>query len=325
MNAGDRVVPTVTGSTLRPGTGVRLDGHGHAWIAPPSMAAEPVPALNDETFLTQGLKHFAAAAAPRRAALLDCQAPGSGRDAAGLARVAVKSGVAIAAVTGFHFDHAYPKGLRPWTTTDGALATFMRELEGGFREAPMARAAALAAAFTGAPEKGDPCWEAVIEACKQSDALLVVHTEAGAGVEDLIAWLHERAVSPARAYLLDVDRRADAGLHEELATAGALLGFAASLQAGTSADGAPFALLEQVLERGLAGSVALGLDLHSPAKWRCSDDSAAAATGPATFVTVVERRLRDLGATDGDIDALLGGTVLERAARPEVAFSKGLP
>ncbi len=325
MNAGDPVVPTVTGSTLRPGSGVRLDGHGHAWIAPPSLADEPVPALNDEAFLVEGLARFAQAAAPHRAALLDCQAPGSGRDAAGLARIAAKSGVAIAAVTGFHFSRAYPKGLRPWTTIDGALATFMRELEGGFREAPMARAAALAAAYAGEPVEGDPCWEAAIEACKQTDALLVVHTEAGAGVEALVAWLQERAVPPERLYLLDVDQRADEGLHAELAAAGTLLGFASSLRTGANDDFTPFALLAQLLEHGLAGSVALGLDLHSPAQWRRSDDTAPAAAGPAALVTVVEQRLRDLGTTEDDIDALLGGTLLERAARPEVAFAARQP
>ena len=324
MNAGDRVVPTVTGSTLRPGSGVRLDGHGHAWIAPPSLAAEPVPALNDEAFLAKGLRRFAESAAPRRAALLDCQAPGSGRDAAGLARIAVKSGVAIAAVTGFHFSRAYPRGLRPWTSTDGALATFMRELEGGFREAPMARAAAVTAAYTGTPEKGDPCWEAAIEACTQTDALLVVQTEAGAGVEDLVSWLQERGVPPERVYLLDVDRRADAGLHAELATVGTLLGFASSLRPDASDDATPFALLEQLLERGLAGAVALGLDLHSPARWQRSGDGASVATGPATLVTVMEQRLRALGAAEGDIDALLGGTFLERAARPEVSSAARL-
>ncbi len=317
MKAAEHVLPTVTGATLRPGAKLRLDAHGHAWIAPPALAVEPVPPLNDEGRLVAGLARFSAAAAPRRAALLDCQAPGCGRDAAALARIAAKSGVAIAALTGFHVSRAYPQGLRPWTTTEGALGAFMRELEGGFREAPMARAAALKAAYSGVPEEEDPCWEAAIEACKQTGSLLVVHTEGGAGVEELVTWLQARDVPTERVYLLDVDRRDDAGLHAELARAGVLLGFAASLRPSAGPDAEPFTLLSRLLEEGLARSVAVGLDLQSPTQWE-SDDRVRAAAGPATLVTVVEAQLQRLGAGEDDIDALLGGTLLERTARPEI-------
>ena len=326
MRAGDRVLPTVSGTIVRPQTNVRLDAHGHAWIAPPSLVDEHVPALTDESRLATGLARFAEAAAPRRAALLDVQAPGCGRDAAALARLAAKSGVAIAALTGFHLARAYPRGLRPWTTADAALGTFVRELEGGLREAPMARAAAIKAAFTGTPEDGDPCWDGAIEASSRTGALLVVHTERGAGVEDLVEWLDARGVPPERLYLLDVDQREDVTLHVELARAGVLLGFAASLYGRDGDDrddghAEPYALLERLLEAGIARSIALGLDLGSPVRWAATAE--ASATGPAALVTVVEARLRALGTAPDDIDTLLGGSLLERAARPEVAFGLG--
>ena len=317
MRAGDHVLPTVSGAIVRPKTGVRLDAHGHAWIAPPSLADASVPALTDEPRLAAGLARFAEAAAPRRAALLDCQAPGCGRDAAALARLAAKSGVAIAALTGFHLASSYPKGLRPWTTADAALGTFVRELEGGLREAPMARAAAIKAAFTGTLEEGDPCWDGAIEACSRSGALLVVHTEGGAGVEDLVEWLQARGVPPERLYLLHVDEREDANLHLELARAGVLLGYASSLRDEDVSRAEPYALLEHLLEAGMANSVALGLDLGAPTRWAAAG-AEASATGPAALITVVEARLQALGASPEDIDTLLGGSLLERAARPEV-------
>jgi 5-phospho-D-xylono-1,4-lactonase len=322
MHSSDRVLPTVSGTIVRPDSGVRLDAHGHAWIAPPPLVDAHVPALTDETGLVAGLTRFANAAAPRRAALLDVQAPGCGRDAAALARIAAKSGVAIASLTGFHRASAYPKGLRPWTTADAALGTFVRELEGGLREAPMARAAAIKTAYSGTPEDGDPCWEGAIEASARTGALLVVHTEAGEAVEDLVEWLDTRGVPTERLYLLDVDQRDDAALHLDLARAGVLLGFAASLR---ERDGAgrghaePFALLERLLADDIAHAIALGLDLGSPTKWTATA-GAAAPLGPAALVTVVEARLESLGASAEHIDALLGGSLLERAARPEVPF-----
>jgi 5-phospho-D-xylono-1,4-lactonase len=318
MSAGQHVLPTVSGAILRPGAEVRLDAHGHAWIAPPSLAVEEVPALVDELRLVDGLTSFAKAATPRRAALLDCQPQGCGRDAAALARLAAKSGVAIAALTGFHLAGAYPMGLRPWTTADGALGTFMRELEGGFREAPMARAAAVKAAHSGSIDDGDPCWEAAVEACKQTGSLLVVDTGGGAGAEDLLTWVQERGLPPERLYLLRVDERSDAGLHAELAGAGVLLGFASSLRQGPPADAEGYALLQRLLEDGHGRSVAVGLALASPALWPAAGDGAATA-GPPMLVTVIEERLREIGAADTDIDAILGGALLERAARPEAA------
>lgn len=321
MQAGDAVLPTVSGSVVRPGTGVRLDAHGHAWIAPPPLLDAHLPALTTEPRLVAGLTRFATAAAPRRAALLDVQAPGCGRDAAALARLVAKTGVAIAALTGFHLARAYPKGLRPWTTADAALATFVRELDGGLREAPMARAAAIKTAFTGAREDGDPCWEGAIEASARTGALLVVHTEGGAAAEDLVEWLEGRGVPPERLYLLDVDRREDAALHLDLARAGVLLGFAWSLR-DRAGEGAPYALLERLLGDGLAGSVALGLDLAEPDGWDAPSDRPQPA-GPAALVTVVEARLRALGTSDADLDTLLGDALLTRAARPEVPFGLG--
>ena len=329
MRAGDAVLPTVSGSIVRPRTGVRLDAHGHAWIAPPPLVDEHTPALTNEPRLAAGLARFAAAAAPRRAALLDVQAPGCGRDAAALARLSAKTGVAIAALTGFHLARAYPKGLRPWTTADAALGTFVRELDGGLREAPMARAAAIKAAFTGRPEDGDACWDGAIEASARTRALLVVHTEGGTGVEDLIEWMDARGVPPERLYLLDVDRRDDPELHLDLARAGVLLGFARSLR---DRDGqrASYVLLERLLTDGFARSVAIGLDLAAPAAWDVPGDAPAGApraeattAGPAALVTVVEARLRALGAAEGDLDTLLGDALLARAARPEVPFGLG--
>jgi hypothetical protein len=71
VHATDRVVPTVSGAIIRPGAAVRLDAHGHAWIAPPSLAVDDVAPLRDEARLADGLGRFARAAASRRAALSD--------------------------------------------------------------------------------------------------------------------------------------------------------------------------------------------------------------------------------------------------------------
>ena len=327
------VLPLVTGAVLRPDADVRFDGYGHAWIAPTSLAPTTLAPLNDEARLGEGLLAFARAAAPRRAAMLDVQPQGCGRDAAALARLSARSGVAIAAVTGFHPAAHYPAGRRPWITADAALATFQRELDGGMREQPLARPAAVAAALGADAPDDDPCWEAAIEACRRSGALLLVRLEPDADLADLVRFLSQRGVAGERTYICRMDGQPDDGLHRELASAGALLGYRGSAfvddarrslgAGGAGGAGGAVSALERRLEDGHSGAVAIGFELAAAGAWghdRAGQDDGA---GPAAAITAVERRLRELGAADHEVDALLGKNLLARAARPETPVARG--
>jgi phosphotriesterase-related protein len=310
------VVPLVTGAILRPDADVRFDGYGHGWIAPTSLAPTTLAPLNDEERLVEGLRGFARAAGPRRAALLDAQPQGCGRDAAALARLSKKSGVAIAAVTGFHTAAHYPTGRRPWISADAALATFQRELDGGMREQPLARPAAVAAALGADAPDDDPCWEGAVEACRRSGALLLVRLEADADVASLIRYLDARGVAGERTYVCRMETQPDEGLHRELASAGVLLGYGARAFVDDGARGA-VAALEQRLDEGHAGGVAVGLELARPDAWGADEAPGGAGGGPGALIDTVERRLRALGAAEADVDALLGKNLLARAARAE--------
>lgn len=318
----DRVLPLVTGGVLRSDADVRLDGFGHGWIAPTSLAPAALAPLNDEARLSDGLRGFAHAVAPRRAALLDAQPQGCGRDAAALARLSAQSGVAIAAVTGFHPAAHYPTGRRPWITADAALATFQRELEGGMREQPLARPAAVAAALGADAPDDDPCWEAAIEASRGSGALLLVRLAPEADVERFLAYLSQRGFPIDRAYLCRMETQADDGLHRELAGTGALLGYGARAFVDDAVRGGVTAL-ERRLEDGHAVSVAIGLELADPGAWDADRAPHGDGAGPAASFAAVERRLRQLGADDHQVDALLGRNLLARAARPESPVGRG--
>lgn len=315
VNPG-HVVPLVTGSILRADAAVRFDGYGHGWIAPTSQAPTTLTPLNDEGRLAEGLRGFAEAAAPRRAALLDAQPQGCGRDAAALARLSAKSGVAIAAVTGFHTATHYPTGRRPWITTDAALATFLRELDGGMREQPLARPAAVAAALGADAPDDDPCWEAAVEACRRTGALLLVRLEVDADLAELIGYLSSCGVPGDRTYVCRMETQPDDGLHRELASAGALLGYGASAIVDDGARGG-VAALERRLDEGHARGVAIGLELALPTAWGAEGTTPSDVAGPGALLAAVEQRLHAIGASDDDVDGLLGTNLLGRAARSE--------
>jgi 5-phospho-D-xylono-1,4-lactonase len=153
-------------------------------------------------------------------------------------------------------------------------------------------------------------WEAAIEARGDTGALLLIHTERGACVEQLLAWLLARGVPAERVYLCHVDKRPDHALHAELAASGALLGFDTLVRPRYRPEATSWPLLERLVADGYVGSVALGLDLAEARMWRGPSTRA----GPSALVGHVERGLQRRGFAARDVDALLGGNLLTRAA-----------
>ena len=300
-------LPTVHGPPLAPGAGARVDSHAHAWIEPPE-GVDPASALalRDEPMQAAALSKFREAAAPRRAALVDCQPPRCGRDARALARLSRASGVAIAACTGFHLARYYPHGERPWNDADSAAKEFEQELRQGMAELPERKAALIKAAHSGVQGEDPAMWEAALAARERSDALLLIHTERGAQVEALLAELLGRGVPAAKVYLCHVDKRPDHALHRELASAGALLGYDTFVRPRYQPESTSWPLLQQMVEAGHAASVALGLDLAESAMW---ED----AGGPAALVRHLERELTARGFSAATTEALLGENLLRRA------------
>jgi predicted metal-dependent phosphotriesterase family hydrolase len=321
--AADAYLATVHGEPLRPGDGVWLDAHAHAWIDPPEGVRDPHRvALRDEPRRRAALADYARVALPRRAALVDCQPPGAGRDARVLARLSAASGVAIVATTGFHLARYYPHDRRPWANAGAAHRAFTAELAEGMAELPGRRVGVIKAADTGAAEGGRdgadaPWWEAALAARADTDALLLIHTERGAGAAELVDWLVDRGAPAERLFLCHVDKRADPVLHAELASTGALLGYDTFLRPAYDPERTTWPLVRRMLDAGLAHALAFGLDLAAPAMWPSALPAADPpdALGPTGLVTAVAARLQALGATSADVDALLGGNLVRRAAR----------
>lgn len=339
-------VPTVYGAPLSANSGLMVDGHEHAWIAPPPGAPpEHAIHLADEERQVAALSAYAKAAqeyaaagrsagpaaarsvhaparsggascaqasgapAAWRAGLIDCQPPFAGRDAVRLADISRRAGVAIACVTGFHLTRYYADGKRPWRDEAEAAELFVREVTSGLVEAAGLRAAAIKAAHSGSALDDLAAWEAAVEAQRRTGACLLIHTERGAGAAELLAWLTDRGVAPGRVYLCHMDKRPDVALHAELAQAGAMLGYDTFPREKYEPDRNAWPLLWRMVERGFGASVALGLDLAGSEFWQ------GPSGGPAAFVTVVAARVaRD--CPDASVRAgLLGANVLGRLAR----------
>lgn len=308
---------TVLGARPVPTAGV-IDAHGHLWIQPPLEAVDQsAPMLADESQIVEELTAFRIAGG---ACVVDCQPPGCGRDLARLVSISAATGIDVVASTGFHLRRYYPPEGWPWMSSDEeVVSVFVEEVLDGaeLEDGRVVRAGAIKAAFTGSLSDVQltRMLACACEAGARTGVAMIIHTERGAGVEQLADLIGRYGVHPGRVVLCHVDKRPDARLHEELADAGFLLEYDTFLREEYEPERNVWPLLERLLEDGYASAVACGLDLADAGRWRFG----GAPVGMVGLLTVVAPRLVALGAPQSEIDRLLRANVAARLAMPTCA------
>lgn len=306
------MIATVLGlvADLPPGA---VDAHGHVWIDPVE-GSDPTRTfvLDNERRISSELEAFSSAGG---AAVIDCQPPNAGRNLGRLAAISRTSGVAIVASTGFHLRQYYGSDQATWQLPESEAASlFERDLTGagesnGAGESGI-RAGILKAAHPGTVD--DVGFRRLIAAtCRAAHATgaaIQVHTERGEGVVALADVLEGEGTDPHRVILSHMDKRPDLGLHLELGARGYLLEYDTFLREKYRPEENVWPLLARALEADLVGSIAVGLDLADPAMWLF----AGGPYGMPGLLTVVEPRLRGLGADEAALGALLRDNICRR-------------
>ena len=281
------------------------DAHGHLWVEPSNPGT---PALNDERAASAEIADFAAAGG---GLIVDCQPGGCGRNGTVLARLAASSNVAIVAPTGFHLERYYPHGSGVWATSEEAAGDlFEREVCDGLVEAPEVRAGVIKTAWASKGGQEDALMRAALEVARRTDTGVVVHTEAGAGVEELVRIVEDCRVSPGRIQLSHVDKRPEESLHCDLARAGYVLGYDTFLRPKYQPEHNVWRLLRAMLAEGLWKHITLGLDLVDVSMWHVSG-----GPGLRTLPLAVLPRLRDEGASEEAMQALAAGNIIRALGR----------
>ncbi len=302
------MLQTVTGPADPAAVGL-ADGHGHAWIMPPpGVAPDYRLELHDVAVIKAELSDFRSAGG---GLLVDCQPGGCGRDARMLAQLATETGLFITATTGFHRQVYYPPDHWLWSATvEATAAYFVEELTQGTRESGgRVRAATIKVGYEGVIEgQTRVLMEAAADAARQTGAVILFHTERGRNVEALLSFFGERGVPPERLYICHVDKRPDFGLHRELAEAGALLGYDTFVRPKYDPEHGVWPLLRRMVAAGLAGSIAIGLDLALPEMWRHYGGGPGLLALPERIIP----RLRQEGFDRPTIARLTGQNVARR-------------
>ena len=307
---------TVTG-LCDTGSILLADAHAHVWIAPPAGIAPDVRfELADEARIVAEFRGFRAAGG---SLLVDCQPGGAGRVADKLSQLSQMTGVTVAAVTGFHLRKYYAPDHWLWQTSEQAASQyFSDELTEGMRDSSSrVRASLIKIGFDGSFDgQTGVLMRAAAHAARVAHVPILFHTEAGRNVDTLIPFFEANGVRPEQLYICHVDKRPDLGLHRELAHAGVLLGYDTFGRPKYDPDRNVWPLMHAMLDAGLDGSIAIGLDFASSVNWQ----QYGGGPGLLMLPEVIIPRLKAEGVPNETIARLTARNIAEHLAiRQEAA------
>ncbi|WP_432840055.1 phosphotriesterase family protein [Dactylosporangium sp. CA-092794] len=284
------------------------DYHEHLFQVSPLL---PGDELDDEA---AGRAEAARLHAAGIGSMIEATPCGLGRDPAAVARVSAATGLAIVHVSGAHRQEHYPAG-HPLLSCDEATLTarFAADVRDGLP--PGEPAAALPA--PGPPAlgpRGEPVragmlkagvgyWRispferrvlaAVGAAAGQGGVAVMVHLEHGSAAWEVLARLAEAGLAADRVVLAHADRNLDAGLHAELAAAGAYLGYDGMARHREAPDSAILDCLAAVAAAGGADRLLLGGDVARRSRYVAYGGMPGLDYLPRRFVPRVRARLGD--------------------------------
>ena len=210
--------------------------------------------------------------------MVDATPTGLGRRPAALARITTDTGLRIVATTGAHREAHY--GPDHWLTrlsADELADRFLADLQDGMPESDAPTRSAPAATHDGHPiragvlKAGVGYWsitaferrviEAVGTAHRATGASVMVHLEHGSAAFEVLALLNSNGVPADATVLAHIDRNPDAGLHAEIAAAGAYLGYDGMARSRSWPDSVLLECLLRTAELGGRDRILLGGDV----------------------------------------------------------------
>lgn len=293
------------------------DAHNHLWISRVDGSAENSPVLADETIQLKELIEYRHAGGNSQ---IDCQPGGAGRNAHRLFSLSKKSAVNIVACTGFHLSKYYPSDFWLFNTTAVKAADyFIDELTIGVTETldyekPIKAGFIKIACRETYAEMPLYLLEATTHAARQVKCAIEMHTEKGSQAEIFVNYFLRYGIQPEQLIVCHVDKRADFGLHSELAKAGVLLEYDTFFRPKYDPDHHVWPLIEKMLTAGYNNHLALATDMAEASLWKQYSAGPGLAGLPGQ---ILPRLKRISGENSASVKKLMG----ENVARALATFS----
>jgi len=306
-------VQTVKGIIKKDLLGI-IDSHSHLWIDTENKQEYEQFRLDDFSLLENELKKFKSEPvmniSESRAAVIDCQTPGCGRNVKKLLELSESTGVNIISVTGFYKKEFYDTDSRLWKMSKKDAASFfedevrnkMTETPDSHNENNQIKAGAIKITFTGTLEgQYGILTEAAIDASLITGAPLVVHTDRGLEVEKLINLFEKKEIPFSKIMLCHMDKRADIKLHKALADKSIYLEYDTFNRDKYDPEKNLWPLLIEMIRQGYSSSIMIGTDPVNNSTW----NEISKQGGLAGFFRRIAERLLRSGAGIMDIENIL--------------------
>jgi phosphotriesterase-related protein len=234
---------------------LRLDLRG-----PRGRAPDPAASLDDEAAVGHEL------AALRRshglALVVELTCVGMGRDAAALARISERAGVAVVAATGFYHGAFHPSYVAGASTAD-LTRRLLTEVEDGL-DGTGIRPGVIGEVGTGGerPSRDEErCLRAAAAAAARSGLPVATHAHLGRGGLVQLDVLTSEGLAPRRISIGHQDLLDDAATHRKLAEAGAYVAFDTIGKSSYQSDDVRFRRALDLIEAGHADRLLLSNDV----------------------------------------------------------------
>jgi phosphotriesterase-related protein len=272
------LVRTVLGDVPPAALGV-CNYHEHLFQASPLLRGDE---LDDEAASAQEAASLVAAGT---SAMVEATPTGLGRSPSGVARISAATGLTVVHTTGAHRDEHYTAG--HWLLgcdEDDLARRFEADVRTGLPErdlperGPVALAGPEQPVRAGMVKAGVGYWRispferrvlaADARVACATGVPVMVHLEHGSAAWEVLSLLAADGVPAERVVLAHADRNLDPGLHAELTTSGAYLGYDGPARHREAPDSAILDCLERVLHEGDPGRIVLGGDVARRTRYR---------------------------------------------------------
>jgi len=293
---------TVTGIEIIDSSGLS-DSHTHLWIDPENTRNDELLRIDDFQLIKKILLGFKKIDG---SLIIECTPYGCGRNVNVLCELSKISEVKIISVTGFHKQQYYLENSTLWSMSEKqAFEFFLDEIQNGFTEAKGigSKPGAIKIAFTGFLEGQYMTLScAAIKASKETGLPLIVHTEKGLNIKELMDFFKEQQMDMTRVLLCHMDKNNDSSLHKRLIEEGVYLEYDSFLRSKYNPEDNVIPLLKNMISSGYGEKILIGSDINSGAMWKNVWNSG----GLEGFFNSIENNLLDPQIEDNRIYPLMG-------------------
>ena len=245
----------------------RVDAHEHIFLRSPILPGDEFQDLDKMA------EEVDAAHQSGIDTIVDLTPIGLGRRASRTAELSRQCGVHVVLATGVHRRAHYPTG--HWLyeiATDELSDLIVSDLTDGIddrdwqgpepiRTDVRAGIIKLGASYHSIHDSERRWIEAGGQAAARTGAPVAVHSEVGTAAHDILDALEDLGVPLNRVMVAHLDRNLDPGLHAEIASRGAYLGYDTIGRTKYHSDSAILGLIESIQAEGHADRILLGTDV----------------------------------------------------------------